>query len=134
MVDHSKRESYSRVYQLVMGEPLKQGGTWLTGQGSGTITTLSLEPCSSNLDKLFPCANRNRIFCRRFTSEEDGFFKGRSIIEAADHGNNFRMFGRANVYGMTFQGCRYLSGHKGCLPRYFETIIACFLPRCCAGY
>ena len=87
-----------------------------------------------NLDKLFPCANRIRPFCRRFTSEEDGFFKGKAIIEAADSGNNFGMFGRANVYGMTFQGCRYLSGHKGCLPRWFETIIACFLPRCCAGY
>ena len=49
MVDHSKRESYSRGYQLVMGDPLKLGGTWLTGRGSGTITTLSLEPCSSTL-------------------------------------------------------------------------------------
>ena len=49
MVDHSKRESYLRGYQLVMGKPLKPGGTWLTGRGTTTITTLSLEPCSSTL-------------------------------------------------------------------------------------
>ena len=85
-----------------------------------------------NLDKLFPCANRIRPFCRRFTQEEDGFRRGKEIIEAADRGNNFKMFGRANVYGMAFKGCCYLNGYNGCLPRYFETTIACFLPKSCA--
>ena len=85
-----------------------------------------------NLNRLFPCAKSTQISCRRFTFEEDGFLKGRAIIEAADYGNNFRAFGsHVDTYGIAFQGCRYLNGANGCLPRWFQTTIACFLPRSC---
>ena len=85
-----------------------------------------------NLDRIFPCARSAHPFCRRFTTEEDGFLRGKAIIEAADYGNNFRVFGGTDTYGMAFQGCGYLDGHNGCLPIWFQTIIACFLPRSCA--
>ena len=85
-----------------------------------------------NLDRIFPCAKSAHPFCRRFTSEEDGFFNGKAIIEVADHGNNFKVFGGTDTYGMAFQGCGYLDGQNGCLPTWFSTTIACFLPRSCA--
>ncbi|XP_019853127.1 PREDICTED: uncharacterized protein LOC109582697 [Amphimedon queenslandica] len=85
-----------------------------------------------NLNRLFPCARSTRISCRRFTIEEDGFLKGKAIIEAADLGNHFRVFGRhVDTYGLAFQGCCYLNGANGCLPRWFHTTIACLLPRSC---
>ena len=85
-----------------------------------------------NLNRLFPCAKSARVPCRRFTNEEDGFLKGRAIIEAADAGNNFRAFGKhVDTYGIAFQGCPYLNGANGCLPRWFHTTIACLLPRSC---
>ena len=86
-----------------------------------------------NLDKLFPCANRIRPFCRRFTQEEDGFPQGEKqslrqpivaiILECLDE---------LMCMGMAFKGCCYLNGHNGCLPVWFETTIACFLPKSCA--
>ncbi|XP_019853143.1 PREDICTED: uncharacterized protein LOC109582705 [Amphimedon queenslandica] len=85
-----------------------------------------------NLNRLFPCARSTRVSCRRFTIEEDGFLKGKAIIEAADLGNHFRAFGtNVDTYGIAFQGCRYLNGANGCLPKWFHTTIACLLPRSC---
>ena len=86
-----------------------------------------------NLNRLFPCARSTQVLCRRFTIEEDGFLKGRSVIEAADFGNNFRAFGNnVDTYGIAFQGCPYLNGVNGCLPSWFHTTIACLLPRSCS--
>ena len=87
-----------------------------------------------NLEKLFPCAGKNGLIpvCRRFTQEEDGFYKGKSILEAADGGNTMRIFGtRIKTYGFVFEQCSYLNGRYGCLPNYFETVVTCFLPRAC---
>ena len=87
-----------------------------------------------NLEKLFPCAGKGGLVpvCRRFTYEEDGFYKGRTITEAADGGNNIKVFGNGiKTYGFIFQGCSCLSGQYACLPTWFETVITCFLPRRC---
>ena len=87
-----------------------------------------------NLEKLFPCAGKHGLVpvCRRFTQEEDGFYRGRSILESADHGNSMRIFGtNIKTYGFVFQGCYYLNGRYGCLPNWFQTVVTCFLPRAC---
>ena len=87
-----------------------------------------------NLEKLFPCAGNDGLVpvCRRFTQEEDGFFKGKTITEAADSGNNMRIFGNnIKTYGFIFENCPFLSGVNSCLPTYFQTVVTCFLPRSC---
>ena len=87
-----------------------------------------------NLDSLFPCTVNGLIvpICRRFTQEEDGFFKGRTITEAADGGNAMTIFGHSvKTYGFVFESCPYLNGIDGCLPTQFQMVITCFLPRSC---
>ena len=89
-----------------------------------------------NIEQIFPCASGQHPICRIFTREEDGFRKGKAIIEAGDSGNNFRIFSSTaniNTYGFAFQGCSQLNGANGCMPRYFESAITCQLPRntCC---
>ena len=66
------------------------------------ITTLyKLGAVFINLDKLFPCAKLGNVSaCKKFTQEEDGFFKGKTITEASDQGNNFNFFGNAKTYGL----------------------------------
>ena len=46
-----------------------------------------------NLKKLFPCSKSARPICGRFTFEEDGFLKGKALIEAADSGGDLKVFG-----------------------------------------
>ena len=82
-----------------------------------------------NLEKIFPCiAGKNIVpICRLYTGEEDGFNRGRPIIEAGDRGNNFNMFGRKPVYGFAVQGCRYFT--TSCMPVWWQTTLTCMLPR-----
>ncbi|XP_019861195.1 PREDICTED: uncharacterized protein LOC109589553 [Amphimedon queenslandica] len=87
-----------------------------------------------NLEKLFPCIAGSSIIpaCGRFTSEEDGFLRGRSILQTGDMGNHIRIFGNSiATYGMAISGCRVLNGKNGCLPPWFHTRITCLLPRSC---
>lgn len=85
-----------------------------------------------NLEKLFPCAKSARPVCSRATYEEDGFLKGKALIEAADDGNNLKVFGsNINTYGIAFQGCPILNGKNGCLPPWYQVTIVCYLPRSC---
>ena len=88
-----------------------------------------------NLEKLFPCAANSNIIvpvCSRFTQEEDGFFKGKTIAEAADGGNNMKIFGtNIKTYGFVIEDCPTLSGAHGCLPKWFQTVVMCLLPRYC---
>ena len=87
-----------------------------------------------NLDRLFPCIVHSKIIpaCRRFTQEEDGFFKGKTITEAGDVGNHLEIFGSSvKTYGFVFESCPYLNGINGCFPHSFQTVITCFLPRSC---
>ena len=116
------------------------------GQRSRTSSILAYRPRYSdfhqtrlgavflNLERLFPCAGKGGLVpvCRTFTQEEDGFYKGRSIIDAADIGNNMRIFGsNIKTYGFALQGCSYLSGQNACLPNWFTTVVTCFVPRAC---
>ena len=84
-----------------------------------------------NLEKIFPCiAGKNIDFnlrCRRFTLEEDGFNKGRAILEIGDGGNHLGMFGRKPVYAFAVQDCSQLT--RACLPYWWQTSITCLLPR-----
>ena len=87
-----------------------------------------------NLENLFPCGKNGVVVppCRRFTQDEDGFFKGKTIAEAADGGNNMRIFGIGiKTYGFVIEQCRYLNGADGCLPKIFQTVVLCVLPRSC---
>ena len=114
------------------------------GQTANTSTILAYRPkyidyhntglgaVFLNLEELFPCSNNDLPVCRRFTYEEDGFFKGKTITEAADAGNNMKIFGtNINTYGFVFEDCPYLNDGNGCLPKFFETVVTCFLPRSC---
>ena len=116
------------------------------GQTSKTSSILAYRPSYNgyhntglgavflNLENLFPCARTNGLLpaCRRFTQEEDGFFKGRTITEAGDSGNNMKIFGTdIKTYGFVFEHCSYLNGQNACLPNTFQTVVTCFLPRVC---
>ena len=62
-----------------------------------------------NLDKLFPCAKLGNVSaCKKFTQEEDGFFKGKTITEASDQGNNFNFFGNASTQDITSPALKLL--------------------------
>ena len=88
-----------------------------------------------NLMELFPCVKKGIVpACRRFTADEDGFYKGKTIAEAADFGDNVKIFDDSKnilMYGFAFEACKYLHGLKGCFPSNFQTVVACFLPRSC---
>ena len=87
-----------------------------------------------NLDGLFPCIANSDIIpiCRRFTRNEDGFFKGKTITEAADRGDDMKIFGNGiKTYGFVFESCPYLHTYYGCYPDNFQIVITCFVPRSC---
>ena len=81
-----------------------------------------------NLDGVFPCnAGHGIPTCGRFTVEEDGFNKGKALLQAADGGNNFGgIFGSSStrVYGFAFQECA-----ENCIPAFYEIRVVCLLPR-----
>ena len=90
-----------------------------------------------NIEAIFPCMNSSPHppVCGRMTSEEDGFFRGRPFIEAADNGNNFQIFSTTEgikTYGIAVKGCAELNAN--CWPgRHAQTSIVCLLPRDLCG-
>ncbi|XP_011406862.1 PREDICTED: uncharacterized protein LOC105314403 [Amphimedon queenslandica] len=85
-----------------------------------------------NLEKLFPCAKKARPICGRFTFEEDGFLKGKALLQAADSGADLKVFGNnINTYGIAIQDCEKLDGKNGCLPSWYQVTIVCYLPSSC---
>lgn len=87
-----------------------------------------------NLEKLYPCASSVIPVCGLLSYEQDGFVKGKAVIESSDIGNNLKVFGtQVKTYGFAFQGCSTLNGAGGCLPTYYERVLACYLPRSCLG-
>ena len=79
-----------------------------------------------NIEQVFPC-NPGAI-CSLFTHEEDGFRNGRAVINAADGGNNFPVFGRSiTTFGFAFSGCSQMT--TSCFPISTEYTIVCLLPR-----
>lgn len=85
-----------------------------------------------NLEKLYPCAKTARPVCRLLPYDDDGFVKGKPVIEAEDFGNDMKIFGKnVNTYGFGFQSCKILNGGGGCLPKFYDRILACYLPKSC---
>ena len=84
-----------------------------------------------NLEAAFPCLKDTNIApaCSLFALEEDGFHGGRSLIQAADIGDNFRIFSPyqfIKTFGFGFAGCSTFS--RSCVPESFERSIVCLLP------
>lgn len=84
-----------------------------------------------NLQSLFPCLSGANFHptCSLFTSESDGFRDGKAIIQAADIGNNFRIFSsRTNfeTFGFAVEGCSTFS--RDCIDN-LELDLVCLLPR-----
>ena len=86
-----------------------------------------------NMREVFPCTKslsyRYRPVCKIFTHEEDGFRSYRSIIEAADSGNHFRIFSTTSdipTYGFGIHGCAEFT--MDCLPTNHEFVIVCYVP------
>lgn len=85
-----------------------------------------------NLEAIFPCipSDLRYAHCTLFTTEEDGFHFGVPIIQAADRGNNFRIFSTSEsilTYAIAVQGCPQLN--ETCLPAWQEQAVVCQLPR-----
>ena len=87
-----------------------------------------------NMKEIFPCIKsltyHYHPVCKIFTNEEDGFRSFRSIIEAADSGNHFRIFNTPSefslpTYGFGIQGCAEFT--RDCLPTYHLFVIVCYL-------
>ena len=83
-----------------------------------------------NIEKIFPCIAKTKYvpICSIFTSEEDGFRKGKPFIELGDLGNNVKVFGKYTAtYGLAVSGCSELN--SDCLPRWLTSTVVCLLPR-----
>ena len=85
-----------------------------------------------NLDGIFPCIASVTYMptCEMSTLEEDGFFQGRSFLQAGDAGNNFRIFHTTKyikTYAFAVEGCAELN--SGCFHTYAEVSVFCLLPR-----
>lgn len=85
-----------------------------------------------NLEAVFPCLRgHDRMpICSLFTFEEDGFLKGRPIIQAGDGGNSFSIFNsysNVKIFGFGFAGCDTFNYR--CVPRSIELSLVCLLPR-----
>ena len=83
-----------------------------------------------NLQTLFPCLTSNvHPACSIFTSEEDGFRGGKPIIQAADIGNNFRIFSTSSnfeTFGFAVSGCSTFA--SSCVST-LEVELVCLFPR-----
>ena len=84
-----------------------------------------------NLEAAFPCLRDTNIApaCSLFSREEDGFLGGRSLIQAADIGNHFRIFSHnqfVKTFGFGFAGCSTFA--SWCVPSTFERSLVCLLP------
>ena len=85
-----------------------------------------------NIDGIFPCIASVTYFptCGILTLEEDGFFQGRSFLQAGDGGNSFRIF-HTTEYIKTFafavEGCAELN--NDCFRIHAAVSIFCLLPR-----
>ena len=92
---------------------------------------------NSNLAAIFinakelTCGSR---MCKIMTDEEDGFNKGKAVIEAGDGGNSFRIFNsteKVPTYGFAIQNCPVMN--TNCLPNWYSFNIVCYVPRDCVS-
>ena len=79
--------------------------------------------------KELTCGSR---MCKIVSHEEDGFNKGKAIIEAGDRGNDFRVFNSTTniiTYGFAIQDCPEMN--PNCFPTWYAVNIVCYVPRDC---
>ena len=79
--------------------------------------------------KELTCGSR---MCKIIPHDEDGFNKGRVIIEAGDGGNGFRVFdAKKNIptFGFAIQNCPQMN--RDCLPNLYSFNIVCYVSRDC---
>ena len=114
---------------IVSYQPNYQDTTNLGHGGTNTTAVFFI-----NMKEVFPCIKslilyRYEPVCKIFTNEEDGFRSFRSIIEAADSGNYFRIFNTTSdipTYGFGIQGCAEFT--MECLPTHHKFVIVCYSP------
>ena len=86
-----------------------------------------------NIEGVFPClAQLSNYYpiCHVFTDEEDGFRNGKAVIDAADSGNDFRIFSPSSdirTYGFAIQDCPEFN--TTCFSNYLSFNVVCYLPR-----
>ena len=86
-----------------------------------------------NLEAVFPCLaplTEYYPICRVYTDEDDGFRRGRDLIDAADIGNDLRIFSTTDnilTYGVAIQNCPVLN--TDCWSHYTSLAVVCMLPR-----
>ena len=81
--------------------------------------------------KELTCGSR---MCKTYTGDEDGFNKGRAIIDAGDGGNGFRIFSSTEnvpTYGFAIQKCPKMN--TNCLPHWYSFHIVCYVPHDCVS-
>lgn len=98
------------------------------GRGEGTAAFFI------NMLGAFPCLQALNIgyspVCKIFTHEEDVFHGYRVFVEAADRGNDLRVFNTTSdspTYGFGVQGCPEIT--RDCFHTTQSNIIVCYLPR-----
>ena len=121
-------QSAAGANNTVSYRPRYQDTTEFGHGGSNTTAVFFI-----NMEKAFPCIKnlsyRYHPVCKIFTNEEDGFRSFRSIIEAADSGNQFRIFSNTSdipTYGFGIQGCAEFT--IDCLPTHYNSVIVCYSP------
>ena len=124
--DHSQNATGAN--NIVSYQPNYQDTTDFGHRGSYTTAIFFI-----NMREVFPCTKglpyRYHPVCKIFTNEEDGFRSYRSIIEAADSGNHFRIFNTTSdipTYGFGIQGCAEFT--MDCLPTHHQFVIVCYVP------
>lgn len=86
-----------------------------------------------NLEAVFPCLAPLTDYypiCRVYTDEDDGFRRGRDLIDAADIGNDLRVFSTTEsilTYGVAIQNCPILN--VDCWSHWTSLSVVCLLPR-----
>ena len=86
-----------------------------------------------NLEAVFPCLvplTEYYPICRVYTDEDDGFRRGRDLIDAADIGNDLRIFSSTQnilTYGVAIQNCPVLN--VDCWSHWTSLAVVCMLPR-----
>ena len=88
-----------------------------------------------NLEGVFPCIQSLSGYvpiCSIHTEEDDGFRRGKALIDTADFGSQLQVFSspRDNnimTYGIAIQDCPEFT--TGCFHTYQSFAIVCYLPR-----
>ena len=87
-----------------------------------------------NLEAIYPCMSQGSSDmprCSRQTMGEEGFNKGNAVVDTADRGQKFQIFGIGiSTYAFAVSTCPdFTPPSDGCLRDGYTFAIACYLPR-----